>query len=70
MFLMGEKCSLFEKKLLATSLANYEEDSLDGNSFVSQSRFDTYADIAQATHLGHKRHRRHNRHKHIKQTYF
>ena len=70
MFLMGEKCSLFEQKLLATSLANYEEDSLDGNSFVSQSRFDTYVDIALATHLGHKRYRRHNRHKHIKQTYF
>ena len=25
------------------SLANYEEDSLDGDSFVSQSRFDAYA---------------------------
>ena len=26
-----------------TSLAKYEEDSLDGDSFVSQSRFDVYA---------------------------
>ena len=25
-----------------TSLANYEEDSLDGDSFVSQSRMEAY----------------------------
>ena len=31
------------ERILATSLANYEEDSLDGDSFVSQSRSDAYA---------------------------
>ena len=30
-------------KSFATLLANYEEDSLDGDSFVSQSRFEAYA---------------------------
>ena len=30
-------------RILAISLANYEEDSLDGDSFVSQSKFDAYA---------------------------
>ena len=29
--------------ILATSLANFEDDSLDGDSFPSQSRFDAYA---------------------------
>ena len=36
---------LFEQ-ILATLLANYEEDSLDGDSFVSQSRFDAYAELS------------------------
>ena len=31
------------KGILAIVLANNEEDSLDGDSFVGQSRFDTYA---------------------------
>ena len=35
------KNMLFEQ-ILATSLANYEGDSLDDDSFVSQSRFDAY----------------------------
>ena len=40
--LFTPKNTLLER-ILATSLANYEEDSLDGDSFVSQSRFDAYA---------------------------
>ena len=31
------------ERILATLLANYQEDSLDGDSFVSQSRFDAFA---------------------------
>jgi len=33
----------FLEGILVTSLANNENDSLDGESFVSQSRFDAYA---------------------------
>ena len=40
--LFTPKNTLLER-ILATLLANYEEDSLDGDSFVSQSRFDAYA---------------------------
>ena len=32
--------------ILATSLANFEDDSLDGDSIFSQSRFDAYADFS------------------------
>ena len=38
-----EKCLHMLYNILATQLANYEDDSLDGDSFVSQSRFDAYA---------------------------
>ena len=40
--LFTSKNTLLER-ILATSLAHYEEDSLDGDSSVSQSRFDAYA---------------------------
>ena len=40
--LFTPKNTLLER-ILATSLAIYEEDSLDDESFVSQSRFDAYA---------------------------
>ena len=40
--LFTPKNTLLER-ILATLLAKYEEDSLDGDSFVSRSRFDAYA---------------------------
>ena len=33
----------YSRTNLATSLANYEEDTVDGDSFASQSRFNAYA---------------------------
>ena len=46
--LFTPKNTLLER-ILATLLANYEEDSLDGDSFVSQSRFDAYASLRRSS---------------------
>lgn len=40
--ILPPKNTLLER-ILAISLANYEEDSFGGDCFVSQSRFDAYA---------------------------
>ena len=46
-----EKIYFFEvrkdelRRILATSLANFEEESLDGDSLASQSRLDAHSNI-------------------------
>ena len=42
------------KRILVASLVNYEEDSLDGDSFVNQSRFD--ANVIRVSLVLHQAH--------------